>query len=478
MINFENTYTNLPHYFYQKARAKNLESPYLIEFNRSLAVEILGSDFQNISESKLAAYFSGQIHDESMASIAMAYSGHQFGYFSPKLGDGRALLLGEVTNMRGKRYDVQLKGSGRTPYSRNGDGLSSLGPVLREYITSESMFHLGVQTTRSLAVVSTGEHVYREQALPGGILTRTASSFIRVGTFEYLASHHDTDSIVKLSKYAAKRHFPKLDTEESEFYLNFLKAVAFNISNMVSDWMSFGFIHGVMNTDNISICGETLDYGPCAFMDNFKIDRVFSSIDKGARYAYNNQINIAKWNFTRLASCFLPLISDNEQEAQKRLRLSIESYLHIFDEQFREKMLSKLGIIKDYPESEALITALFKYLEEGEKDFTETFKSLEANINQSHSNQDDFTKLWLDTIKKMDISFAQATGIMKKKNPYYIARNHLVEEAIQAGYNDDLSLFKKINKVLENPYIFQAESNDLFKAPTSEQRITHTFCGT
>lgn len=477
MIKYDNTYDKLPPHFFKPSNAKKLDNPLLAIFNDQLALDLFGTRLRDVSEHELAAYFSGQVHDSSMSSISMAYSGHQFGYFNPTLGDGRAILLGEILTQNNERFDLQLKGSGRTPFSRSGDGLSALGPVIREYIISEAMFSLGVPTTRSLAVIKSGEIVQREIDLPGGILTRVASSHIRVGTFEYLASHGDITGIDKLARYCAKRHFPSIETNE-QFYLNFLKAVALKMSRMVSDWMALGFIHGVMNTDNMSIAGETLDYGPCAFIDNFNRARVFSSIDRNARYAYNNQVNIAKWNFTRLASCLLPLIHNEEQKAEQILRTSIESYLPEFDKHFREKMLLKIGISKDFKGSEILINQLFDYLEKDEKDFTETFKSLETKLDTAKEEEDIFIQNWLKNISTESSSKLQTKKLMQQNNPCYIPRNHLVEEAIQRAYQGDYEFTKFLTKQLRTPYTQRAEADEIFKAPRAEQRIHHTFCGT
>ena len=318
MIKFDNSYLNLPNEFYSKEKVKNFSSPKLILYNNKLGHELFNKDFTDQEVLKL---FSGQYSDDNFANIALNYSGHQFGHFNPTLGDGRALLLGEILTKDKKRYDLQLKGSGPTAYSRRGDGFSALGPVLREYIVSEFMHKMNIPTTRALCAVETGDLVQREESLKGGLFTRVASSHIRIGTFEYFSARHDFENLKKLTEYSIQRHYPELIKfeDDTERYIQFMLKVATKQSSMIAKWYSAGFIHGVMNTDNMSISGETIDYGPCAFMDHFKFDECFSYIDKNKRYAYNNQKNIGIWNLFRFASALIPLINADFEKAQEVL---------------------------------------------------------------------------------------------------------------------------------------------------------------
>ena len=380
MINFDNTYLNLPDIFYAKSIPAKVSNPSLLEFNSEFASEELGLNLEYLNEYELANLFTGQVLPDSASSIALIYAGHQFGQFVPQLGDGRALLLGEIVTPKGHRYDIQFKGSGKTPFSRNGDGKSTLGSVIREYIVSEAMHFLGVPTTRSLAAAVTGDLVYREQPLPGGVFARVASSHIRIGTFEYFAARNDLESLKLLVNYSIERHYPDIKDQEN-IYLSFLQKVAYSHAYLVAHWMSFGFIHGVMNTDNMSISGETIDYGPCAFIDNFAFKRVFSSIDQYGRYAYSNQIPIAKWNLCRLASCLTPFIHNDKKQAITICEDSINSYFHIYEEKWIEAMGKKFGLFSSQTEDQALINNWLQYLEDEDRDFTLSFRKLSESSN-------------------------------------------------------------------------------------------------
>jgi len=479
MFNFDNTYIKLPNNFYQESLPESFSKPELIVFNKELALSTLGLKETQVSDETLANFFSGQKLMEGSEPIAIAYAGHQFGNFVPQLGDGRAVLIGEVTNDEGKRFDLQLKGSGQTYFSRGGDGKSSLGPVIREYIVSEAMHYLGVPTTRALAAVTTGDLVYRESALPGGVFTRVASSHIRIGTFEYFAARNELDSIEELTRYAINRHYPEIKNDK-EIYLSFLKVVAEAQSNLVAKWMSLGFIHGVMNTDNMSISGETIDFGPCAFIDNFSFDRVFSSIDRHGRYAYNNQINIAKWNLYRLAECFIPLIDKDQTTAIKKLENTLKSITPIYEANWLKEMRKKFGLSIEDNSDETLINEFLKYLEEEDLDFTLSFRALSEDHTTLKQSvlRDNFIKNWQDRISKEDYTFEKAKEMMLKNNPVFIPRNHQVERAIQEALSGEYKIFHELNDVLQRPFLDQENFSQYKVAPLPNERIQATFCGT
>lgn len=479
MFNFQNSYSHLPAIFFSPANPDKVASPALIEFNQEFAKGVLGLDLDGVTDQELAEIFTGQVIPKNADPIALAYAGHQFGHFVPQLGDGRAILLGEVVTPKGRRYDLQFKGSGRTPFSRNGDGKSSLGPVIREYIVSEAMHFLGVPTTRALAAAATGDMVYREEALPGGIFTRVASSHIRIGTLEFFGARSDIDSLKILTDYAIDRHYPEIKTEEN-LYLAFIRSVAQSHAALVAKWMSFGFIHGVMNTDNMSISGETIDYGPCAFMDNFAADRVYSSIDRHGRYAYNNQIPIAKWNLFKLASCLLPLIHKDEEEAIRITEESINSYIRIYEEKWLESMSKKLGLFDARPEDEALINQWLKFLEDEDLDFTVSFRQLAESANdlKDHSLFKDFSTRWNKRLDAQPQSLQDSIELMNHVNPVFIPRNHQVERAIQSALKGDYSVFREMNELLKAPFVDQEQFVAYKEAPKPEERIKGTFCGT
>ncbi|MBK24726.1 MAG: hypothetical protein CME70_12080 [Halobacteriovorax sp.] len=461
MINFENTYSNLPEEFYEKADPASFPKASLLAFNYKLAEE-LGIDVSSKSEAQLAMIFSGQEILEGSEPLAMAYAGHQFGHFVPQLGDGRALLLGET-----KGFDIQLKGGGRTFFSRGGDGKSALGPVIREYILSEAMHQLKVPTTRALAAVLTNEPVYRQEAEPGGVFTRVAKSHLRVGTFQFFASRQDHKNLKVLMDYAIKRHYPKA-TSPIEFLVEVAKAQA----ELTAIWTSLGFIHGVMNTDNSSIAGITIDYGPCAFMDEYKAQKVFSSIDRNGRYAFMNQGPITQWNILRLAECLIPLIDPDENKAVSKIEESLKFLPGLIQEKIEEKFSEKLGL----PDSNRILNHLFlSYLEENQLDFTLSFRNLPELFNGDSKGYPDTEKLqrflseWRPVAK---------TKELHSINPLYIPRNHQVQRVIDDIYKGQLDSFKNMNKVLENPYSFNQELDHFKEPPTNEQRVTETFCGT
>jgi uncharacterized protein YdiU (UPF0061 family) len=479
MIKFNNTYNKLPSNFFEPTQPEIFNSPKLLAFNSELANQELGLSIANLTDVELSKLFSGQELPEGSEPIALAYAGHQFGHFVPQLGDGRAVLLGEVLTPENKRFDIQLKGSGRTYFSRGGDGKSSLGPVIREYIVSEAMHFLRVPTTRALAAVLTGEEVFREAPLPGAILTRVASSHIRVGTFEFLAAQSDLDGLKTLVNYCVERHYPNIKNDEN-IYLSFIKEVSKKQSRMVAKWMSLGFIHGVMNTDNMSISGETIDFGPCAFMDNFSNQRVFSSIDRNARYAYSNQMEIAKWNLTRLASCLIPLLSDDEDKAIEKIQKTINICFEFYQKDWLEQMSRKFGIELPQESDEKIINTFLTYLQQNDLDFTQSFRNL-SDDSFSFNNTESFKEfkfLWNNRLTDSSTTFEQAKEIMEKVNPIFIPRNHQVERAIQGALKGDLTVFNQMIEVSKNPFQEQAEFTEFKVPPKENERIAATFCGT
>ena len=473
MIKFSNTYETLPPQFYEKVNPETFESPQLISFNHSLASE-LGLDFKNVPENELAKVFSGQKILNGSTPLAMAYAGYQFGHPVPQLGDGRAHLLGEVNGQ-----DIQLKGSGRTRFSRRGDGRSALGPVLREYIVSEAMHALGVPTTRALCAVTTGEKVHRQDGPePGGIFTRVAKSHLRVGTFQYFAFQHDYDSIKILIDYTIKRHYPELNKLDSysDKSIQLLKIVTEKQSELISLWSSLGFIHGVMNTDNFSMAGITIDYGPCAFMDEFKFNKVFSSIDHQGRYSYFNQINMAKWNILRLAECFLPLIDSNQEKSIEKVEHEIVGLFPNFEHKRMVRLGRKLGI-EDYKgDDEKLIMLFLEYLEKESLDFTLAFRNLES--------------LWLEdfTFYPETIELKEFKSLWSKRvsnisnlssfNPIYIPRNHQIQKVIDDANNGDYRKFHKLIQVISSPFQSNPDFDEYALPPKPAERVHQTFCGT
>jgi uncharacterized protein YdiU (UPF0061 family) len=464
MIPFNNTYINLPENFYAEVTPKSFDRAKLILLNEALLEEL---QIDTNDKDELTKIFSGQVLHQKSQPLAQAYAGHQFGNFVPQLGDGRAVLLGEVLSKSNSRFDIQLKGSGMTPFSRGGDGKSSLGPVLREYIVSEAMYHLGIPTTRALAAIETGETVIRQMPTPGGLFTRVASSHIRVGTFQYLACRGDIEGIKELTDYTIKRHYPNLNSSKSP-YLDFIQEVAKKQARLVAKWMAVGFIHGVMNTDNMSVSGETIDFGPCAFMDEFKFNKVFSSIDRYGRYAYNNQIKIAQWNLYRLAECLIPIIDDDENKAIKYIQETLESSIQYYDQFWLEEMVKKFGIENPNQGDRELINDWLNYLEENELDFTIAFRELSKDLN-SHPKFKD---------RILERQSESSIELMLKTNPIYIPRNHQIERAIENAYNGDFQLFYKLTEVVKTPFNRSENYEEFEKAPQKEERVTATFCGT
>jgi uncharacterized protein YdiU (UPF0061 family) len=487
-LGFEHTYAALPARFHAAVAPTAVADPKLVIFNRPLAAE-LGLDVGAV-EREAAALFSGNRPPADAKPIAMAYAGHQFGSFVPRLGDGRAILLGELRGRDGVLRDVQLKGSGLTPFSRTADGRAALGPMLREYLISEAMHALRIPTTRSLAVVTTGERVHREDALPGAVLTRVAASHVRVGTFEYFAARRDVDGVRELLDYVIARHFPALRDAEVPA-LAVLKAVCERQAALISQWMSVAFIHGVMNTDNMAISGETIDYGPCAFMEQYNPRTVFSSIDHNGRYAYANQPAIAQWNLARFADALLPLIDVSTEKAVPLATAVIESFMETFDARFLECMRKKIGLASAEEGDTELIRRLLSLMQGAGADFTLTFRKLSVSAGTS-AGDDAFRQLfsapsgveewlrdWRERLARDSQSEVERAASMRQVNPAYIPRNHRVEAALEAASaRGDFEPFRRLLAVLQKPFEEQpgAEAYELPAAP--EERVVNTFCGT
>ena len=469
--NFDNSYTKLPGLFYTKQAPVPVREPKLIIFNHALA-DFLGAPLQPEA-------FAGNVLPEGTDPLAQAYAGHQFGHFT-MLGDGRAVLLGEQITSTGERFDIQLKGSGRTPYSRGGDGRAARAPMLREYIVSEAMFALGIPTTRSLAVVATGETVLREKPLPGAILTRVASSHIRVGTFEYAAYFGTPNDVRALAYYTIERHFPDVAETEDKYLLMLREAVRRQAS-LIAKWQSVGFIHGVMNTDNMAISGETIDYGPCAFMDAYDPATVFSSIDTHGRYSYENQPKIAVWNLSRFAETLLPLIHDDENEAVRLAQEEVTGFWETYQSHWLSGMRAKLGLYNEAPEDELLIGELLKIMQQQVADYTNTFRSLTLEAEPELFSNSDFQSWqakWQNRLARQAKSKDEIRALMRKSNPAVIPRNHRVEEALTAAENGDYVIMEKLLGVLSNPYGYTAEQDEYSKLPASAACRYQTFCGT
>ena len=488
-LNFDNTYIGLPEKFYEKILPIPVKKPKLINLNKKLS-DSLNLNYKKFTGKYGELVFSGNLIPNGSNPIAMAYAGHQFGQFVPELGDGRAILLGEVIAKDGKRYDLQLKGSGKTSFSRGGDGRAPLGPIIREFLVSESIFHLNIPTTRTLAITSSGEFVKREILLPGGLLTRIASSHIRIGTFEYFLFKKDIKSIKQLADYSINRHFPEIKKDKN-IYLSFLKKIVKLQAKLVSNWMQIGFIHGVMNTDNTSICGETIDYGPCAFMDFYDPKTVFSFIDTYGRYSFINQAQIALWNLTRLAECLLGLINNNFQKSQKKVVEILNDFSNQFNDSWLNGMRKKIGLKKSHPKDISLIQDFLKILENEKIDYTSTFRNLSnasrgrkfmSNFLKNFQKKDAITSWIKDWKKRLEIekqSYIEISNQMKKVNPNFLARNHLVEKAINDAINkNDFSFMNKLLQMIRNPFKDDKNNNKFARPPRKNEIIKHTFCGT
>jgi len=476
---FDNTYSKLSNKFKEEIKPTPVHDPELIIMNNELAKN-LNLDFSKIDKKKIAEIFSGNSLPEGTNTIAQAYAGHQFGHFT-MLGDGRAVLLGEHLTNKNNRFDIQFKGSGRTSFSRDGDGRAALGPMLREYIISEAIHSLNIPTTRSLAVVKTGEKVIRENLLQGAILTRVASSHLRVGTFQYIAATQNIENLNTLIDYTIDRHYPEIKSSKTKA-LDLLNLVMEKQCQLVVDWMRVGFIHGVMNTDNMAISGETIDYGPCAFMDQYNPKTVFSSIDKFGRYAYTNQPPITKWNLARFAECLIPLIDKNEETSVKIATDLIDNFQNIYEEKWLNMMRDKLGLFGEDISDKKLINDLFNWMEKNKVDYTNTFCHLMGvKINDNEYKNDNFLE-WSNEWKKRsglnNSSKEKQIELMKKTNPIVIPRNHKVEEALTEADKGNLEKINKLIAILKNPYGDQKGIEEYqAPAPISNKKY-QTFCGT
>ena len=485
-IPFDNSYARLGAAFHVHLAPTPVASPRLIALNRPLAGE-LGLDPEALETGEALDIFAGSFVPEGAEPIATAYAGHQFGGFSPRLGDGRAILLGELVGRDGQRRDLQLKGSGPTPYSRGGDGRAAIGPVLREYIVSEAMAALGIPTTRALAAITTGEHVYRETALPGAVLTRVASSHIRIGTFQYFAARGDVVALRQLADHVIARHYPEVATADNPI-LALLEGVIGRQAALVARWMLVGFVHGVMNTDNVSIAGETIDYGPCAFMDVYDPATVFSSIDRQGRYAYANQPVIAHWNLVRLAEALLPLLGADQQAAIALAEDVLSDFRPLYEKALVAGAGAKLGLTTEEQGDVALWESLLAAMAAGQADFTLTFRMLcaavqgdEVGVRAQFSDPSAFdvwATRWRSRVARDHGDVSGRAAIMRRANPAFIPRNHRVEAAIDAAISrEDFGPFERLNGVLARPYEDQPGDAE-FMRPPAERKLYRTFCGT
>lgn len=489
-IDFSCTYLQLPELFYRYVRTMPVSSPEVVWHNGELA-EMLGIEQDFFQSEEGLSLFSGNDVDRVFPTLAMAYAGHQFGNFVEQLGDGRAVLLGEVLDRRGVRQDIQLKGAGRTPFSRQGDGRAALGPVCREYVVSEAMAALGVSTTRALAVIRTGESVFRERELPGGILVRVAPCHVRVGTFEYAAAHGGKEALKALADYCIERFYPGGVLDEAD-YLGFFKAVVSRQAELVASWMSVGFIHGVMNTDNTAIVEQTIDYGPCAFMDGYDPRTVYSYIDSYGRYAYQNQPKIMQWNLGALANALLPILDEDVQVAVEKAQGVLDGYFECYEAAWLSRFCGKLGISLVKSGDEKIVQGLLDLMAAHQADFTLTFRQLAGRLSGEgigvlydnpifeDENYHNWERAWHERLEEEGEAFDLISDRMMTVNPMIIPRNHLLEKALAtAEDNGDFSELVLLNEALKDPFCFRREFPERFYMPPKfDERVQHTFCGT
>ncbi|MEK8129642.1 YdiU family protein [Paenibacillus filicis] len=479
--NLDDSYARLPKIFFTHQSPAPVRSPELVILNKRLAAS-LGLDAEALQTREGEAALAGNHVPEGASPLAQAYAGHQFGYFNI-LGDGRALLLGEQLTPQGERFDIQLKGSGRTPYSRQGDGRAALGPMLREYIISEAMHALGIPTTRSLAVTATGQEIIRETHLPGAILTRVAASHIRVGTFQYAASQGTAEELKALADYTLHRHYPEAGAEPNR-YLLLLQGAIQRQSELIAKWQLVGFIHGVMNTDNMTLSGETIDYGPCAFMDVYSLATVFSSIDRQGRYAYGNQPHMAVWNLARLAESLLPLLHEDEEQAVKLAEEALAGFSTTYQRYWLAGMRAKLGIFNEETGDEALIENLLKLMQQYEADYTNTFLALtfdrlEGTTLFETEEFADWKAQWQARLGQQQEGKEASHQLMRRSNPAVIPRNHRVEEALEAAEsNEDYSVLERLLEVLSDPFAHTPEQAEYAAPQERSTRPYRTYCGT
>lgn len=468
-IPFDNSFARLPAHMFARLDPTPVQDPSLIAFNHDLARElgVLGAK----DDAELAQIFAGNLVPDGAEPLAQLYAAHQFGHWNPQLGDGRAILLGEVTKDAG-RHDIQLKGSGRTPFSRNGDGRAALGPVLREYVVSEAMHALGIPTTRALAAVTTGERVQRETALPGAIVTRVASSHIRVGTFQVYAARQDMVGLTALFEHVVDRHYP-----DAANPLDLLQAVIRRQADLIVQWMSVGFIHGVMNTDNCAVSGETIDYGPCAFMDEFHPMQKFSSIDQHGRYAYGAQPNIIVWNMAQLATALLPLMPDPEGSVEVFTE-AVHAMPAFIQKLWLQRLGEKIGIAQATAADEDLITDLLGLMAQQRADFTNTFRALSGGSARDEFTDTESYSEWHDRWEDRLKTESSPQELMLKRNPFVIPRNHVIEAMIQSATDGDYAPFHQLNDILANPFKDQSVDNVYIRPPLDDERVHATFCGT
>ncbi len=480
------SYAGLPERFFARVNPVPVAKPRLLRFNHALGME-LGLDIGRLDAAALAGVLSGNVIPRGAEPIAMAYAGHQFGHFVPQLGDGRAILLGEVQGRAGIRRDIHLKGTGRTPFSRDGDGRAALGPVLREYLVSEAMHALGIPATRALAAVATGEPVFREEALPGAILTRAAASFVRVGTFQYFAARDDVDAVRSLADYVIDRHYPQAKADEQP-YLALLRAVTDAQATLIARWMHVGFIHGVMNTDNMAVSGETIDFGPCAFLDVYDPEAVFSSIDRHGRYAYGNQPHAALWNLTRFAETLLPLIDGGGDRAVELAGEVLAAFSPRFSELSLAGLRLKLGLASREDGDAALAQDLLDAMHRNQADFTLTFRRLcdaaegDAGVRSLFANPreyDEWAGRWRARMTREPLEPQARAEAMRQANPAVIPRNHRIEQVIDAAVEgQDFEPFAKLSAVLSQPYRSLEGFEPYTDPPQPGERVQKTFCGT
>ncbi|MBU9712031.1 protein adenylyltransferase SelO [Evansella tamaricis] len=487
--NLDNSYARLPDKFYSQIDPNLVDSPELVILNETLA-RSLGLDPTLLRTEEAIEVFAGNRIPEGGIALAQAYAGHQFGHFT-MLGDGRAMLHGEQITPTGERFDIQLKGSGRTPYSRGGDGRASLGPMLREYIISESMHALNIPTTRSLAVVTTGEPVYRETELPGAVLTRVAASHLRVGTFEFAVRYGTGEELRALADYTIERHYPSVTSTNKNRYIVFLQEVIKRQASLISKWQLVGFIHGVMNTDNMTICGETIDYGPCAFMDKYDPETVFSSIDRDGRYAYGNQPYIGGWNLARFAETLVPLLHEDQDEAVKLAQNELSKYSDLYREYWMSGMRAKLGLFHGKGGAgdgdEVIIDGLLSLMKKYHADFTNTFRSLTMDELDGKEMElfkaPEFTEwhdLWQGRLSEQEETTEDSYELMRRSNPTVIPRNHRVEEALDAAVeNEDFTVLENLLAALSNPYDYSKVQREYTYPPDPKVCAGYrTYCGT
>lgn len=484
---FDPTYHRLPSRFFARVKPTPVARPSLLAVNTALA-ELLHLTRDELASPEGVEVLAGNRIPEGSDPIALAYAGHQFGGFVPQLGDGRAILLGEIVGRDGRRYDVQLKGSGRTPFSRGGDGRAAIGPVLREYVVSEAMFALGVPTTRSLAAVETGEPVYRETPLRGAVLTRVASSHLRIGTFQYFAAREDREAIEQLAGYALARHYPDAPAGEGRA-LALFDSVMSALARLVARWLALGFVHGVMNTDNMAISGETLDYGPCAFLDAFHPGRTFSSIDRGGRYAFAHQPRIVGWNLARFGETLLPLVDEDRKRAAAILTERLETFAVRFGTAYTGELRRKLGLHAARDGDMALAQSLLDAMAANEVDYTLCFRRLSevaagaddervAELFKDPAPLHGWLAAWRKRLGEETATIEERAALMRGANPAFIPRNHRIEEMITAATDGDMAPFERLCRVLARPYEDQPGEADLATPPGDEQWSYRTFCGT